>query len=95
MLWWESGSHQVEWDEPRVEQDDFAAYLVSFGQGNFEWEPERLREGLWRRFHIRINVQRNEPLVRGGPDHFEVVTAEGFARGVGATAEGGPLPPVR
>ncbi len=84
MLSWNNGVHQVQWDEPGVKQKDFADYLVKFAQGNFGWRREDLQEGIFRRFGIRVEVQRNEPLFRGGPDHFEVVTVEGR-----------PLPPVR
>ena len=94
VLWWEDGQHQVEWRESSVDTDAFRSYCDQFRKGG-TWDEEHLREGLRRRFGIRVNVERQRPLQRGGPDFFEVTSAEGFARGVGAVGEGGELPPVR
>jgi len=94
-LRWENAKHEVEWGDSPVTQKDFSAYLDSYAVGEAEWDRDDLRESLWQHFDIRVNVQRLQPASPGGRDHFEVVTAEGLARGVGATAPAGPLPPVR
>jgi hypothetical protein len=94
-LRWKNAKHEVEWDDSPVTQKDFSTYLDGYLPGEDDWDTNGLRESLWRHFDIRVNVQRSEPTAPGGLDHFEVVTAEGLARGVGATAPGGPLPPVR
>ncbi len=94
-LWWENAQHQVEWDEPGMNEADFRVYLDGFASGNVEFDTDDLREGLRHRFGVRVNVARHTPLVAGGPDHCEVITAEGLQRGVGTTSERGPVPPTR